>query len=76
MFKYIFIVSFRVTDTDLEIDLSDFDDRGKLYQQIITITIDNAYLSYPTNKKRVNAIPIRTLSWSSEDIDREGIDNV
>lgn len=72
-------VSFRVTDTDLEIDLSDFDDRGKLYQQIITITIDNAYLSYPTNKKRVDTIPIRTLSWDSDisdDTNREDIDNV
>lgn len=60
-------VSFRVTDTDLDVDLSDFQDRGKLYQQIITITIDNAYLSYPIKEKLVRKIPIRTLKWRSEE---------
>lgn len=64
-------VSLAITDIDLNIDLSEFTDTGKLYQQVITIEIDKASIFYPSKKRIVQNIPLRTVL-----VDRGGTTDV
>lgn len=59
-------VSFRVTETDFDVDLSEFSDKGKLYQQIITITLDNVYLSYPVKKRYFKSVSLRVVDLDTD----------
>lgn len=63
-FKFII----KVTDTDTDIDLTQFSETGDMYRQIITIMIDNAKLIFPKEGKIAKSIPIRIVDWSDEDV--------
>lgn len=63
-----------VTDSDTSIDLSEFDDKGRLYRQNLTVELPDARLVFSKESDLVANIPLRFYHYEKSDLSDAGLD--